>query len=670
MLSIVLFLVLVVGAAAGFFGGVYVALIALGADPAEPLFNATIFTIAGMLFEHSPHYGNLVGDLVSSNFGFSLAQYYPQIPQKKMVLFGLGGASFTVISLAVLMVPSSKLKGEPDAGKADKSDESKESEVLKLGDRVIPYEYESEHMIAVGATGVGKSQALRAAVTLARRRKNPALVLDIGGELTSRLYRPGKDFIIAAHDAQSVDWSPLAEMHDHYDAERLAAAMIPLGKGGDSEEWARMARIYTEACLISVFDRHSDQKPATNSRLAAELSSADPDELLEVVGEDSPAAGLLRPGAERMLASVVGTASSKASALRALPPEGGINGWSIKDWVSRVCDHTKPYDERDSWLFVPIPHEYGDSGKPLASIIAGFVVQSVLAMPEADRRLWFFCDELGQYPAINAMSEALTLGRKYGLSCAHAVQTIDQLEKHYGRNGCVELLANYATKVMFRQGDDRSADWSSLQIGDSQIRRFVTSNSSSSQGMGKGSSNSESVQEQITIERSILPSEFMGLPKLRACIKTAANPGDVLFCALPYIDIGEQVTPPFVPRARKPRVIKKSKPVEKLDENKDQEVIRALPKTDTDTGEGSDVRTKKTNEDPAKILEFPPAEIGSEFDDEPSLEEKFYDVMGALAEEEEGARPAGVEKKSKTEGLGPTEKSAAFLKLIANDYSK
>lgn len=602
----VLALTSVVIAILGFLGGVYAFLVASGL-PLETFPPKEMGAIVGaLLFEHAPGIADAFFGDYTVNLGGSdvrLAIAYRTFPLEKAAIFGIAGivVSLFMSSLVAIILRRFFRKPAEDQPEKEEHPESLETarELLKIGNQEIPYEYEAEHLIAVGSTGVGKSQAIRAAVKVAQKRKEPALVLDIGGELTSRLYRPEKDFIIAAHDARSVDWSPLAEMEGDYDAERLAAAMIPLGNGGDSEEWARMARIYAEAVLISVFDRHSDQKPATNTRLAAQLSSADPEELLALVGDESPAAGLLRPGAERMLASVVGTATSKASALRALPPEGGLNGWSIKKWVEKVCDTNRPDEDRDSWLFVPIAHEYGDSGKPLASIIAGFVVQSVLSMPEVDRRLWFFCDELGQYPQINALSPSLTLGRKYGLSCVHAVQTVDQLEKYYGRNGCVELLSNYNTKVMFRQGDDRSAEWASLQIGDAQIRRIVinTSRSESGSGFRANESTSESKQEQYSIERSILPAEFMGLPKLHACIKTAARAGEAAFSDIPYIDIGPQTAPAFVPRKRAP----KSKPqtaTNPVSVTKDEPENTRIPKlSDSDLDDISDVFDRKKVEE-------------------------------------------------------------------------
>ncbi|AZT86086.1 hypothetical protein EHN06_20950 (plasmid) [Marinobacter sp. NP-4(2019)] len=658
----------------GFFGGLYAFLVIEG-TPIHEFPKEQILTISGaLLFEYAPRLANSwLSDytVTMGQLDMKMALVHKHFLNEKAAIFGVLGSSISLV-VSVFLVQLKRLSQKRPANettaKVEPSDLEEESRaVLKIGTREIPYEYEAEHLIAVGATGVGKSQAIRAAVKVARKRKNPALVLDIGGELTSRLYRPEKDFIIAAHDARSVDWSPLAEMEGDYDAERLAAAMIPLGHGGDSEEWARMARIYAEAVLMAVFDRHSDQKPATNTRLAAQLSSADPNELLEIVGDDSPAAGLLRPGAERMLASVVGTATSKASALRSLPPEGGVNGWSIKKWVSKVCDTDLPKDDRDSWLFVPIPHEYGDSGKPLASIIAGFVVQSVLSMPESDRRLWFFCDELGQYPQINAMSEALTLGRKYGLCCVHAVQTVDQLEKHYGRNGFVELLANYGAKIMFRQGDDRSAEWSSLQIGDAQVRRIVINTSTSESGAGASSSTttSESQQEQYSIEREILPAEFMGLPKLHACIKTTSKAGEAFFSDIPYLDIGPQKEPAFVPRKRARNPQKQTLIEPEAPEKTERENTRLPKPSDADFDDIESLFNAKNDQEklPDVNQEEPPK---SEKDDDKT--QRVMDALNAGIEIAAGGAedPDDLEKESKDGGRQSANKSQQLRAILSN----
>jgi hypothetical protein len=657
----------------GFLSGLH-ALLVFSGYPASAFHPTEIATISGaLLYEYAPGLANALFADYSVKLGeldVRLAVAYRTYPNEKAAMFGMAGVFVSLFMSALVATSFRRFFRKPVEGQPENEEHPEPvetaPELLKIGTREIPYEYEAEHLIAVGATGVGKSQSIRQAVNLSRKRKNPALVLDIGGELTSRLYRPEKDFIIAAHDARSVDWSPLAEMEGDYDAERLAAAMIPLGNGGDSEEWARMSRIYAEAVLISVFDRDSDQKPATNKRLAAQLSSADPKELLAVVGEDSPVSGLLREGNERMLGSVIGTATSKSSSLRALPPEGGTNGWSIKKWLSRVCDVNRTDDERDSWLFVPIAHEYGDAGKPLASMIAGFVVQSFLAMGESERRFWFFCDELGQYPKVNEISKALTLGRKYGLCAVHAVQTIDQLEMHYGRNGSGELLSCYGTKVIYRQGDYKGAKWAQDESGQHQIRRFVTNISKSESGSGASlnMSHSESTQEQISTESTLLDSEFMSLKKLQAWVKTAAYPGEVYLANIPYIDIGPQKEPAFVPRKRAPKLKTASVKDPGSVERTERENIRLPKYSDSDVDDLPDIFNPKetaTNE-----AEFEPTEAPEVLQKKDRSEVRRDAMIAGIEIAAGGAKDPDEEPENSEEnGRDKGDKAAALRSALA-----
>lgn len=420
---------------------------------------------------------------------------------------------------------------------------------LHVGTIAIPRKFENRHFLAAGATGCGKSQTIRAAALLARKRGEPAMVLDIGSELTTRLYREGVDVILGAYDARSVSWSPLAEMRGEYHAERVAAAMIPEAAGAEGKEWSGYARNYTEAVLVALWRHHEAGERVTNRDLSYYLTSADPAQLLEEVGADHPAAGLLSGDNEKMLGSVRGIAGSRAKALRGLDPDAGFDSWSIADYVAEVAD-AKGKDA--GWLFVPVPAELRDAAFPLASMVAGFVIDRILSLPESDRRFWSLCDELGQYPQISALSRALTLGRKYGLVQVGAVQSVSQLRDTYGRDGSQTLLSCFGTKAIYRCGDADTAEWASKEIGDHQVSRVVESESQSQQG--NNASHSTSYSEQITIERNVLASEIQGLDDLRAYVLSPAIKA-VKRVDVPYIDIGEQRAPAFVQAPRKPRSV-------------------------------------------------------------------------------------------------------------------
>lgn len=428
----------------------------------------------------------------------------------------------------------------PAQRKMPKSDEKK---LVRLGRFKLPHKFEAEHSLALGSTGTGKSQMIRAAAKIARAREQNALVLDINGELTTRLFRQEKDVMIAAHDRRSRPWSPLAEMTGIHDARRIAAAIVPEGEGSGAE-WKNYARTFVQGCLISLWSRR-EEKPK-NSTLQWLVAEAEIDEIRGYLGNKNPAAGLVGQGNEKMFASIRATASDALAGIFSLPYDAGFDGWSINRWVQNV-------DKNDSWLFVPLPSTTQENGFPLASLVAGFVVSSAMRLPESrTRRLWFFCDELGQYPQISALARALSLGRKYGLSCVHVVQTVAQLRAKYGKEGADILLNNYAQKLVYRCGDGETAGWASREIGDVRITRKTESRS---KGSGK---NSESVSESEGVEKSVLPSEIQSMQEFYAWIRSPALESPHKY-QIPAVDIGEQSQPDFIPVSQKSGEEKKSK---------------------------------------------------------------------------------------------------------------
>lgn len=407
--------------------------------------------------------------------------------------------------------------------------------LISIGGTPFPKSIENRHIVAIGGTGSGKSQTIRKAIQVIEHRKDMALIIDNAGELMTRIRQKG-DFVIAANDKRCWDWSPLAEMKCEADAERVAAAMVAKGQGNNSE-WDEYARTLLLGILIILWRKHEDGELITNKVLATTIGQADGTALRALMDADNPAAGLLSEDNTGMLGSVFGVLSSKAKALAGLNPDVGFNGVSIDAWVKKNADL-----QNRSWLWVPVPARVFESASALASIVSGFYVNAVLSLKEnEDRRCWFICDELGQYGAISGLTRALTLGRKYGLSCCHAFQTVAQLKAVYGDHGATVLLANYTNKVVYRCNDGATAKWASDEIGQSQIQRRNQSMSSGSSGQSSSSS------EQVAIENTVLGSEIQNMADLYAyCYRADTNAWSRI--KVPYVKMPGQREEDFEPR--------------------------------------------------------------------------------------------------------------------------
>ena len=101
---------------------------------------------------------------------------------------------------------------------------------FRIGNVALQAGSEVQHMMFLGSTGTGKSQAIMRILETARQQGHAALVYDRGGLFLERFFRPG-DVVLNPLDARSRPWSPWAEIRTLPDADRLSEALIPPGTG-------------------------------------------------------------------------------------------------------------------------------------------------------------------------------------------------------------------------------------------------------------------------------------------------------------------------------------------------------------------------------------------------------------------------------------------------------
>lgn len=83
---------------------------------------------------------------------------------------------------------------------------------LTLGGVPLLKGRETEHMVISGATGAGKSVAIKELMDTVRQRAQKAIVYDTSGEFVSQYYREGIDFILNPFDARGHYWSLWSEI--------------------------------------------------------------------------------------------------------------------------------------------------------------------------------------------------------------------------------------------------------------------------------------------------------------------------------------------------------------------------------------------------------------------------------------------------------------------------
>ena len=159
-------------------------------------------------------------------------------------VWGAVPATITLVALGYLLLrdPEDRPEGKHLRGlslirprqlsrELRRSDLRSERAGVELARVRIPRSIECEHFLITGATGAGKSMAIRSLLRQIQARGELAIVVDPECEYLSEFYRPVRgDLILNPVDERCPYWSPWLELSERYyqaDAATLAASLIP-----------------------------------------------------------------------------------------------------------------------------------------------------------------------------------------------------------------------------------------------------------------------------------------------------------------------------------------------------------------------------------------------------------------------------------------------------------
>lgn len=372
---------------------------------------------------------------------------------------------------------------------------------------VIPPEFETRHILMMGTTGSGKSQAIYNLQKTIRVRGQKCLIMDHGGETLQRFYRPGKDHIFNPFDKRGVSWNIFNEAHRRYDWAKIAKFIVKDGEG-DSASWHSRAQNFMTNGM-SQLSKRGETFRCTDAllqfMLKSELHGKDDPTTLESLMQGTSSQPLFAPGADRALSSIHGIVSDSLTAMEhlLLRDQGSNSGdFSMADWVKDEDD--------DSWTFLSYSDASFAAIQPLFGILVASAIQNVMELrPDSARRFFFFLDEIASLGRVPHLVDALTKFRKYGGCVVAGLQSYSQLEEIYGDKGAQTLMSCFNTKVLLRTSDASTAEAESLLVG-SELRT-EEGRSETTQANGETSlGTSQSLQER----RIVMPRTFQTLPDL------------------------------------------------------------------------------------------------------------------------------------------------------------
>lgn len=392
---------------------------------------------------------------------------------------------------------------------------------LTLAGVPLTLEDETMHFAAIGATGSGKSTALRALMAGATRRGDRQVVADPEGSSLSAFYQDG-DVILNPYDARCANWDLLSEIEQDSDFAMLSASLLPHLGHSDHDQWIS----YAQQFLASAMESWVANAMGSSSDFVVALNQANRPQL-KALCDNTPASRYFEEGGERMLASILGTITPAVASLRSFGKQSG-RGFSIRRWVR----------EGEGSLWMPYAANQVAALRGLISCWMNLAIVETLSLaPSTERRIWFHVDELDALGRIEGLKDAQARLRKFGGRVAIGFQSFAQVKQIYGE-GAHTIIENCGNLLILRCGLSQgggTAELASDLVGNREVERDDVSRSRT---RGQFTSRSISMQTKRALEDAALASEIMQLPNREGFVKraTAADWWRVRFSYVPYAE--------------------------------------------------------------------------------------------------------------------------------------
>lgn len=377
-----------------------------------------------------------------------------------------------------------------------------------FGGVVLQPSDEVAHFMTVGVTRVGKSLALRELIYTSLTRGDRVLAADPDGGAMKHFYREG-DAILNPYDARSMKWDLLAEIEGPADYANLAASLLPFSGDKEARKWEQWAQDIFAVCLRYWHENNL----GTTDEFVGMMSSAS-NERLALLCEGQEAARVFKPGMEKTLGGILQTLSNVFKTLR-LVAEGTGKPFSVRQWMR----------EGKGSLWMPYMPKQIATLRELVSWWTSLAITEAMELGESEtRRVWCIVDELDALGAIAGLKTALVRGGKFGVCAALGFQTIAQVIETYGQETGAAIVENCNNKLILRCNlsmGGGTALFASEVIGDAETDRIEFSNTETD-SKSASSSTSQNVRRQV--QKAVLPSEIMRLPKREGYLRTDSDP--------------------------------------------------------------------------------------------------------------------------------------------------
>ena len=361
----------------------------------------------------------------------------------------------------------------------------------------IPKHIETTHFFICGRPGSGKSQLFYRIVQKVFDRGEKGIYYDFKGDMVSKFFDRNKHILFNPFDQRCIQWNIFNEIESPLDIRSIAASMIPIT--GNDPYWSTAARDVFAGILTGLY--HAGER---NNEAVYKWCSLPCYTLLQKLSQyPGTETATKHLASDKQGASVLSVMSTSVQCFEYLRNIDGT--FSIKKWASDDSDKRS--------VFLSNYSEISDTIRPILSLFIEITGKQILSLPDSrDRRIFFFIDEFGTLANLPTIPTMLTNGRSKGMSVWIAIQDIGQIEKLYGKELTQTIINSCASSFTFTVNDPNTADFLSRKIGEREIKETNVSHTS-------GQSASSTTSQQTRQERTVLPSEILGMPNLYTLTK-------------------------------------------------------------------------------------------------------------------------------------------------------
>jgi hypothetical protein len=378
---------------------------------------------------------------------------------------------------------------------------------ITLAGVAIPEADETKHFKLMGTTGAGKSTAIAELLSGALRRGDRAIIADPDGGYLSRFFDPRRgDVILSPFEPGGAKWDLFGEIHQEYDIDQLALALIPDHEGQD-RSWRGYART-----LFSAVTSQARAAGVSDVKALFELLVVAKNKDLGILVGGTPAQAFFEEHNDRMLDSIRSVLTSGVGALQHVARQESPP-LSVKTWVQ----------SGSGVLFIPYRAGQIAALRSMVSAWMRIGIFEAMSRPPADQRLWFVVDELDALGQIDGLKDALARLRKFGGRCVLGFQSVAQVSSTYGKYEAQTIVENCGNSLVLRCSASEhggTSQFASRLIGQREVVRISRSRSRRPGDFLASITESEHRQ----VEPAVMDSEIERLPDLVGLLKLASSP--------------------------------------------------------------------------------------------------------------------------------------------------